>query len=126
MATSSQTKTIQLPTEQQTKGRLGEVQALAFLQHNGLTLVERNFRCKTGEIDLIMFDRGSLVFIEVRKRASAFFGGAAASVTASKQAKLISAAHAFLRRYDKAPVCRFDVLAIDGEKVDWLKNAIEA
>lgn len=126
MATPSQSKTIRPPTEQQSKGRLGEEQALAFLQHNGLTLVERNFRCKTGEIDLIMLDSGSLVFVEVRKRASTFYGGAAASVTASKQAKLISAAQVFLRRYESVPGCRFDVLAIDGEKMDWLKNAIEA
>jgi len=126
MATPTHSKTIRPPTEEQTKGRLGEEQALAYLQDNGLTLVERNFRCKTGEIDLIMLDRGSLVFVEVRKRSNAFFGGAAASVTASKQAKLISAAQVFLMRYAKSPSCRFDVLAIEGEKIDWLKNAIEA
>ena len=125
MATHGQSKSTRIPTEQQTKGRLGEEQALAYLQDNGLTLVERNFRCKTGEIDLLMLDQGVLVFVEVRKRSNVFYGGAAASVTAAKQAKLRLAAQVFLSRYDNVPACRFDVVAIDAGYIDWLKNVIE-
>lgn len=112
-------------TGQQTLGRQAEDQALAYLQGQGLKLVERNFRCKTGEIDLIMLDRDSLVFVEVRRRGGRRFGGAAASVTTAKQMKLLSAAQVFLKRYAAVPKCRFDVIAIEGGQVEWLKNAIE-
>lgn len=113
-------------TRQQT-GEAGENAALAHLRMNGLTLVERNFRCKGGEIDLIMQQPGlgTLVFVEVRKRASMQHGGAAASITAAKQRRLIVAAHTFLHRYKIPPPCRFDVVAIDGDTLTWLKNAIE-
>jgi len=113
-------------TAQQVKGMAGEDEALIYLQQHGLSLVERNFRCKGGEIDLVMLDGSVVVFIEVRKRGSIRYGGAAASVTSAKQAKLITAAHVFLRRYAAMPACRFDVIAIDAEKLSWLKNAIEA
>lgn len=112
-------------TDKQIKGRAGEDDALAYLTKRGLTLVERNFRCKGGEIDLIMHERDTLVFVEVRKRADMRHGGAAASVTSAKQARLIIAAQVFLQRYHMLPACRFDVLAIDGEVISWLKNAIE-
>jgi putative endonuclease len=115
-----------LRTARQVEGDAAEQRALLFLQAQGLTLVERNFRCKGGEIDLVMRDGGSLVFVEVRKRADTRHGGAAASVTARKQARLIVAAQLFLQRYRMPPACRFDVIAIDGEAMDWLKNAIEA
>ncbi|MET0321128.1 MAG: YraN family protein, partial [Duganella sp.] len=68
-------------TEQQRLGQLGEDRALDHLTRQGLVLVERNFRCKGGEIDLIMQHQACLVFVEVRRRASSRFGGAAASVT---------------------------------------------
>lgn len=68
-------------TAKQVSGQAGEDAALEHLQKNGLRLAERNFRCKGGEIDLIMQDRGTLVFVEVRKRNDARFGGAAASIT---------------------------------------------
>jgi putative endonuclease len=113
------------PTEQQRLGRQGEDRALAYLQGQGLSLVDRNFRCKTGEIDLIMRDRDALVFVEVRRRNNQRFGGAAASVTAVKQAKLLSAAQVFLKRYANQPPCRFDVIAIEAGQIEWLKNAIE-
>jgi putative endonuclease len=112
-------------TEQQARGLEGEEEALAYLQQNGLKLIERNFRCRTGEIDLIMHDQRVIVFVEVRRRANLHFGGAAASVTALKQAKLVSAAQFFLRSYTAPPQCRFDVVAIEGETINWLKNAIE-
>ena len=78
--------------------------------NHGLRLVERNFRCKGGEIDLIMQDGSTLVFVEVRKRADQRHGGAAASVTPAKQARLILAAQLYLQRYLQlhpvTPACR--------------------
>jgi len=115
-------------TDKQLTGDSGEQQALRYLERQGMTAVERNFRCKGGEIDLIMQDKSALVFVEVRKRApgAAQFGGAAASVTPAKQRRLIVAAQTYLKRYTHPPACRFDVVAIDGAELSWLKNAIEA
>jgi putative endonuclease len=113
-------------TDRQSQGRAGEDEALAYLQRTGLTLVERNFRCKGGEIDLIMKERSVLVFVEVRKRSDASYGGAAASVTSRKQARLILAAQIYLQRFKMPPACRFDVIAIDGTSMNWLKNVIDA
>jgi putative endonuclease len=113
-------------TSRQLSGQAGEDAALAYLQQQGLLLAERNFRCKGGEIDLIMQDGASLVFVEVRQRADMRHGGAAASVTPAKQARLLRAAQVFLQRYRALPVCRFDVIAIDDGQLAWLKNAIEA
>lgn len=111
------------PTTSQT-GQAGEDLALDYLIKRGLRLVERNFRCRQGEIDLIMRHGESLVFVEVRKRRSASFGGAAASITASKQAKLVNAAQTYLQSCQRIPPCRFDAIAIEGEKVIWLQNII--
>ncbi|WP_019142170.1 YraN family protein [Noviherbaspirillum massiliense] len=113
-------------TDKQVIGQAAEDDALQYLQRQGLALVERNFRCKGGEIDLIMQDCEMLVFVEVRKRADMRYGGAAISVTARKQARLVIAAQVFLQRYTNLPACRFDVIAIDGEQMTWLKNAIDA
>ena len=113
------------PTTQQLRGQCGEDDALAHLQSHGLRLCERNFRCKGGEIDLIMQDDDVLVFVEVRVRTSAQFGGAAASVTRDKQKRLSIAAQVYLARYKMPPACRFDVIAIDGQNLNWLKNAID-
>lgn len=113
-------------TARQIVGQMGEDEALAYLQQQGLTLVERNFLCKGGEIDLVMQDGAVLVFVEVRKRADKQHGGAAASITRSKQQRLIIAAHIFLQRYKMPPACRFDVIAIDAAEMSWLKNAIDA
>lgn len=117
--------TLRPRTERQQSGQDGEDAALAYLCMQGLTLLERNFRCKGGEIDLIMQDGGTLVFIEVRKRADQRHGGAAASVTRAKQARLIIAAQTWLQRQQRSPACRFDVIAIDAGALSWLKNAIE-
>lgn len=111
-------------TEQQIKGQAGEDAALAYLAAQGLALVQRNFRCKGGEIDLVMQDGPALVFVEVRRRADRRHGGAAASVTRSKQARLIVAAQIYLQRFRMPPPCRFDVIAIDGAQLEWLRNAI--
>ncbi len=113
-------------------GDAGEARALAHLERQGLTLVQRNYRvaagpsARGGEVDLILRDRdGTLVFVEVRARRSAAFGGAAASVTTSKQRRLVFAAQHFLRRYTTLPPCRFDVVAIEGESVQWLRGAFD-
>lgn len=112
-------------TSQQIKGQAGEDAALAYLLAQGQTLLQRNFRCKGGEIDLVMQENQVLVFVEVRRRANLRHGGAAASVTRSKQARLILAAQIYLQRYRMPPACRFDVIAIDGEHLEWLQNAID-
>ncbi len=107
-----------------------ETLALAWLQARGLVLVQRNYRvargprARGGEIDLILRDRdGTLVFAEVRARRSVAQGGAAASVGAAKQRALVFAARHYLMRFDALPPCRFDVVAIDGDHVDWLQGA---
>lgn len=113
-------------TAKQIAGQLGEDAALSYLQQRGLILVERNFLCKGGELDLVMQEGEVLVFVEVRKRADRNYGGAAASVTAAKQKRLITAAHHYLQRYRMPPACRFDVIAIDGDETEWIRNAIAA
>lgn len=107
----------------QLEGAAAEERALAYLEQQGLVPVGRNFRCKGGEIDLVMQAGETLVFVEVRKRSSARFGGAAASVTARKQERLIRAAQFYLQRYRFPPACRFDVIAIEDERIEWLRNA---
>jgi putative endonuclease len=113
-------------TPAQRSGEQGEDAALACLQQHGLAVVARNFRCRRGEIDLIMQDGATLVFVEVRKRAPGAHGDAAASITSRKQARLIAAAQTYLQRFRMPPACRFDVIAIDGGRLDWIRNAIEA
>lgn len=113
-------------TEKQVIGQAAEDKALDYLRGMGVTLVERNFRCRGGEIDLIMKDGATLVFVEVRKRSTPRYGGAAASVTTRKQGRLILAAQVFLQRYTQPPPCRFDVIAIDDDRITWLRNAIDA
>lgn len=114
-------------------GDAAEARALAHLQRQGLTLVERNYRvargprARGGEIDLILRERdGTLVFVEVRARRSLAHGGAAASVGAAKQRALVYAAQHYLMRWPAPPPCRFDVVAIDGERVEWLRAAFGA
>ena len=114
-------------------GDAGEERALEHLQRAGLRLVERNFRiaqgptARGGEVDLILRDRdGTLVFAEVRQRRNATHGGAAASVSWPKQRRLIYAAQRYLMRFASPPACRFDVVAIDGDEVQWLKAAFDA
>lgn len=112
-------------TDKQRLGRQGEDQALAHLQRNGLALVERNFRCKGGEIDLVMEQRGGLVFVEVRQRTGAGFGGALASVTPAKQRRLVLAAQLYLQRLATLPPCRFDLVTIDAGQLRWLQNVLQ-
>ncbi|WP_424192926.1 YraN family protein [Ampullimonas aquatilis] len=114
-------------TLQKLRGDQGEDAALVYLQQQGLRLLERNWRCKAGEIDLIMQDDATLVFVEVRRRKNDRFGGAAASVTWHKQQKLIRAAQWYLQQAGAEPACRFDVLAWqdDVAQPDWQRNAFE-
>ena len=107
------------------RGDAAENLAAAFLQRAGLILVERNYRCRFGEIDLIAREGATLVFVEVRMRSSERFGGAAASITAAKRMKLLRTARFYLAGVAHAPQCRFDALLISGKtnSIEWLKNA---
>jgi len=111
-------------TSRRRTGDEGELQALHYLEQAGLRLIQKNFLCKGGEIDLIMRDGDSLVFIEVRTRSSIQFGGALASVTPAKQKKMWHAAQVVLLQQSGQPACRFDVVAIDAGKIHWLQNVI--
>jgi putative endonuclease len=106
--------------------------ALAYLQRQGLVLVQRNYRVAGGphargaEVDLILRERdGTLVFAEVRSRAGAEHGGALASVTATKQRRIVRAAQHYLLRLASLPPCRFDVVALDGGQIQWVKAAFD-
>jgi putative endonuclease len=114
-------------------GDAAETRALAHLQAHGLALIARNYRVaggpsrRGGEIDLIMRERdGTLVFVEVRQRSSSDWGGAAASVTGVKQRRLIRAAQHYLLRLAVWPPCRFDVIAMEDDTLEWLKAAFDA
>jgi putative endonuclease len=113
-------------------GSEGEDKALQYLEERGLEFVTRNFRCKSGEIDLIMQQRlldgtaMQLVFVEVRLRTNASFGGAAASVGLPKQRRLRTAAEFFLLKTYGAknwPATRFDVVAFERNGVNWIEGA---
>jgi putative endonuclease len=114
-------------------GEDGESRALAYLLARGLTLVRRNYRvaagpnARGGEIDLIVRESdGTLVFVEVRTRKASGFGGAAGSVSAAKQRSVIFAARCYLRAFASPPACRFDVVAIEGAHIEWLRGAFDA
>jgi putative endonuclease len=113
------------------QGAAAEDRAAAYLQAHGLTVIARNLRCKGGELDLVCLDRDVLVIVEVRLRARTDFGGAAASVTAHKQRKLIRATRYFCQREPawRTRIMRFDVvaMAITGPDaaphIEWIKDA---
>lgn len=113
-------------------GQAAENQALEFLQGQGLRLLTRNWRCKGGELDLVMLDADTVVFVEVRYRLHASFGGALGSIDGRKQKRLVLAASLFLQKEPRwaAQPCRFDVVALQGSHhagrpLQWLKNAFE-
>ena len=131
-ATGGTQETRGRPTARQRLGQAGEDAALRHLQAQGLQLLERNYRvaagrgARAGEVDLILRARdGTLVFVEVRARAGLGHGGAAASVGSRKQARLIYAAQHYLLRHASPPPCRFDVVAIDGDQIEWLVAAFD-
>ncbi len=109
------------------QGDAAEEQARRYLEAQGLHTEARNVRSRFGEIDLIMRQGDTLLFVEVRYRRSNHFGGAAASVDAKKQRKLIATAQHYLQQHPHDGPCRFDVVAIgSGEDgVEWLQNAFE-
>ena len=112
----------------QAKGAAGEQLAADYLMRQGLSVIERNFRVKGGEIDLVCRDGKTTVFVEVRLRSRSDFGGAAASITATKQARLILAARHWLLRHGETP-CRFDCMLLDGlesKNIEWLRDAFSA
>ncbi|TCJ16078.1 YraN family protein [Parasulfuritortus cantonensis] len=104
-------------------GKAAEDAAADYLLRQGLRPVARNWRCRGGEIDLIMRDGDVLVFVEVRARKDARFGGAAASITATKQARLLHAARLYLAGLGAPPPCRFDAVLFEGDRLVWLKDA---
>ena len=120
------------PDSTTARGRQGEDLACRHLEEQGLRLLERNYRCRTGEIDLVMLDGGTLVLVEVRSRSTSNYGGAAATVGARKQQRFIRAARHFMltqRDWRSLPV-RFDVVAIDpgpagavAPVVTWIRDA---
>jgi putative endonuclease len=111
------------------QGELAEATAATFLQAKGLTLLERNFHCRYGEIDLIMRHAKTLVFIEVRLRSHAQFGGAAMSINQAKQEKLRRAAEYYLQTHNGIygdTACRFDAILMQDlnlTTVEWIQNA---
>ena len=110
-------------TDKQAAGRRAEDAALARLRQSGLTLLARNYRARRGEIDLVMRDGDTIVFVEVRYRSGTGYGGAAESVDYRKRAKLIAAAQSYLQQNRWRHACRFDVVALQGARLDWLRDA---
>jgi putative endonuclease len=111
----------------ETDGQRAEHLAEDFLKQRGLKVLERNYRCRMGEIDLICQEGDTLVFVEVRMRQNNQFGGAAASITARKQQRLVLAARHYLARPGPEPACRFDAVLLARlapESIEWLKNII--
>lgn len=106
--------------------------AVAYLQQQNLHILQRNFSCKLGEIDVIAQDNDALIFAEVRYRKNSVYGGAAASVTTTKQRKIIRTAQFFLqtRIWAQQTNCRFDVIAItqsmQSPTIEWIKDAFNA
>ena len=136
----SKKETDKLPIGQVTTKAVGdaaELIALAHLRKAGLRLLETNYRTPGrggGEIDLIMSDAdGTLVFIEVRQRANNTHGGAGASISATKQKRIVFAARHYLMRFKTLPPCRFDAVLIhggpgpgDAPAIEWLQCAFDA
>ena len=106
------------------QGENAEEQAHNFLINAGLKPVARNFRCKLGELDLIMTDQQTLVIVEVRFRKSDRYGSAVESVTRAKQSRIIAATQFYLSTHQADRPIRFDVVAISGNgAIGWIKNA---
>jgi putative endonuclease len=121
-------------TSKAVEGAGAEARAAEFLEAHGLVILARNLRCRAGELDLVCLDGDVLVIVEVRHRARADFGGAAASVTAHKQRKLFRATRFFWQRQPdwRRRVLRFDVVALrpaapgGALEIDWLRDAFRA
>ncbi len=111
------------PTKQ---GQQHELEALKLLQSAGLKLLMQNYRTKTGEIDIVMKDKDTLVFVEVRYRKNIQYGDGAATITKQKQSRITKAAQAYIQQYHYRGPCRFDVVALSAQhSPDWIQNAFE-
>ncbi len=109
-------------------GAQAEALAAEHLAAAGLDIIERNWRRRVGEIDLVARDGDVLVFVEVRLRRRDDYGGAGASITATKRARMVAAASAYLAGLSPAPACRFDAVlmdALDPARIEWLRNVLE-
>lgn len=106
-------------------GAAAESLAAEFLESRGLVIAARNYRCRFGEIDLIAREGETVVFVEVRRRTSEAYGGAAESITPAKRRRLLATARHYLVRARGTAPCRFDAVLIRGEppRVDWIRNA---
>jgi putative endonuclease len=117
-----------IPAVRAELGVRAEALATDYLARQGLEIVARNFRTRRGEIDVIVRDRDTLVFVEVRLRSRAAYGGAAASITPAKRARLLAAAQAYLATLAREPACRFDAILLDGldpARIAWERNILE-
>lgn len=101
--------------------------AARYLAENGLMIIERNYRLKTGEIDIIALDQDTLVFVEVKYRKSRWAGGALAAVSRAKQKVICRTAFLYLltQGWDPGSSCRFDVVGIDGDTLTWVRSAFD-
>jgi putative endonuclease len=110
------------------RGVEAEELAARYLAGQGLVVVARNFRTRFGEVDVVARDGDTLVFVEVRARTWSAFGGAAGSVDARKQRRIVAAARQYLARLPAEPACRFDVLTLQGPDAApaWIRGAFEA
>lgn len=106
------------------QGQRGEERAVEYLRARGYVVIERNFRCRVGEIDIVARDGDALVFVEVRTRADDRFGTALETVTPAKQRRVARVAEVYLTmRRLHAAVCRFDVVGITGERIELVRDA---
>ena len=113
------------PARRAAAGAAAEALAAHFLTQRGLAIVERNWRRRCGELDLVAREGDTLVFVEVRLRRGGDFGGAAASITAAKRARIVAAASLYLARLPRTPPCRFDAVlldALDPARIEWLRD----
>ena len=111
-----------------TLGSEAEQIAAGFLRQQGLVLIAKNFHCRFGEIDLVMRDGRTLVFVEVRLRRDSAYGGAGSSITLAKQQKLVRTAQYYIQLHGDS-ACRFDAILMtkpDAQNVEWIRNAFEA
>ena len=112
------------------QGKTAENLACAYLEQRGLVLLERNFRCRLGELDLVMRDREQWVFVEVRSRRQNRYGSATETIDSRKQQRLLRTAAYYLQKYHLDVSCRFDVVAIDRAHsppvLEWLQDAFQA
>jgi putative endonuclease len=112
-------------TSAQATGLIGEDAAERLLARHGLAILARNYRTRQGEIDLVARDGDTLVFVEVRSRASDRFGGAIESITVAKRRRLVAAARHYLSKLTREPPCRFDVVTLEAGEPLWLRGAFD-